>query len=273
MRVIKTGLAMAMALCLVAGCGSQPPTPTPTATPTPTPTATPTPTPTPTPAPTPVPAPIYPWPAAEIKVGRHYSYFPGTVYHDQATVESLDVSAYQGKLLTIRTDTRNYKIRLGIYGGAVNLKKWWGDSAPFVHETEFDADASTRIFIYPSMRTVSIVYITRPIALRDSEYLKLTRELSVETPAVPIDTSRPFVAEYWTFPDETMAAWNDPAQFTENMNREYEALQGSARPRAGGAGPRWTHQAGGEGHTRLRLGRQPHLHGPGVHGSRPPEHR
>ena len=227
MRVIKTGAAIAVALCLVAGCGSAATSPVRTGTlaPIATPAPTATPTPTPTPAPTPVPTPVYPWPAAEIKVGRHYSYFPGTLQHDQATVESLDVSAYQGKLLTIRTATRDYKVRLGIYAGTVNLNKWWGDSAPFVHETEFEVDASTRIFVYPSMSTVSIAYITRPIEFKTPEYLKLTRELSIETPAVPIDTSRPVIAEYWTFPDEMLAALTDPAQFTENMNREYEALK------------------------------------------------
>jgi hypothetical protein len=225
-RVLKTGLAIAVASCIVAGCGSHATTPASAGTLVSTPIASPAATlPTGTPADTPVPSPIYPWPDAEIKVGRHYSYSPGALSHDQATVESLDVSAYRGKLLAIRTDTSDYKIRLGIYGDRIDLNRWWGDSAPFVYETEFEADASARIFIYPSMSTLSIVYITRPIEFKTPEYMKLERELSIETPPIPIDTSRPFITEYWTFPQETLAALNDPAQFTENMNREYEALR------------------------------------------------
>jgi hypothetical protein len=199
---------------LLAGCA-----PTSVATPTSTPTATATATPEATPMP-----PLEPQ-FAQVVIGKDYSYYPGTISHDQATVEFVDLADYPGKMLTIRTETKGFSVRLGIYRGKIDLARWWGDTGPLMYESAFGANPSTQVFVYPSNAFISIVYITRPIELETPENLEITRELTVSEPSYPVDYSKTFVTEYWTFPDEILDGLVDPSQFNDNMNREYTALK------------------------------------------------
>jgi hypothetical protein len=197
---------------------------TATATQTPTPTASPTLPPTLTPTVTATIVPPMPE-TAQIVIGKHYSYFPGTPDHDQATVEYVDLSQYRNKLFVVKTETQGYKIRIGLYKGTIDLSKWWGDSATFINETEFEIDSSIKILVSPSGSDYSIVYITRPIQNSNPENLEITRIFSIQEPKYPTDWSRTFVTEFWTFPDYILDKLVDPPQFNENMNREYAALK------------------------------------------------
>ncbi len=223
-KTSKLGLDIVILGSLLAGCAGTPasPTVTPAAAASSTHTATPRPANTPTATATIVP----PMPEVqEITIGSHYSYFPGTIDHDQATVEVVDLSEYREKILVIETDTDGYKIRLGIYRGEVDLARWWGDSAPFVLETDFVVDASARVLVAPSDSFYSIVYISRPVALDTPEYLPITRRFLVREQRVPMDWSQTFITEYWTFPDAILNQLVDPLQFNENMNRAYAAMK------------------------------------------------
>jgi hypothetical protein len=162
---------------------------------------------------------------AKIVVGKNYNYFPGTPDHDQATVEYVDLSPYQNKIFVVETETQGYKVRLGLYRGKIDLSKWWGDTAPLILETDFAVNASIKILVSPGAGDYSIVYITRPVQNQSPEYMEITRRLAVQEPKYPTDWSRPFVTEYWTFPDEILNQLTDPASFNENMNREYAALK------------------------------------------------
>jgi hypothetical protein len=203
------GLVLVSELLLLTACGDTPsPTPLPTPTPTPTPTIAP-----PTPE------------VAQIVIGKDYSYFPGTVDHDQATVEYVDLSGYRDSLLVVTTETHGYRVRVGLYRGRVDLSKWWGDSAPLVRETEFEVNASIKILLSPGGSQYSIVYITRPVELHTPESLEITRRFSIEAPKYPTDWSQTVVTEFWTFPDDILDRLVAPPQFNDNMNREYAALK------------------------------------------------
>jgi hypothetical protein len=216
---------------LITGCsGAFVATPTATSTPTITLTATATSTATPTFTPTLTPTAtatlVPPIPESDmIQIGTHYSYFPGTKDHDQATVEYVDVEGFRDQILTVHTDTQGFPIRIGLYRGKVDLGKWWGDSAPLILETDFVANASAQVYVYPNDTFISIVYITRPIALDTPEWLEISHSFSAENVTVPVDLSQTFVTEYWTFPDFIMKDLVNPLQFNDNMNREYTALK------------------------------------------------
>jgi hypothetical protein len=161
----------------------------------------------------------------QIVIGKDYSYSPGTPDHDQATVEVVDLSEYRNKLFVVQTDTRGYKVRLGLYRGIIDLSKWWGDTAPLILETEFEVNTSIKILVAPGGGDYSIVYITRPVQNTSPENLEITRKFAIQEPKYPADWSRPFVTEFWTFPDDILDQLVDPSQFNENMNRQYVALK------------------------------------------------
>jgi hypothetical protein len=204
--------------------GTPTPASTRTATATQTPTATPRPTPTLKPTPTLTTVPPMP-DEAQIVIGRHCNYYPGTIYHEQATVEYVDLSEYRNKLFAVETYTGRDKIRVGIYRGKVNLSKWWGDSTTYISETPFTARASIKFQVSPESSIYTIVYIARPIEDKVPQYPEITRYFSVQEPKYPTDWSQTFVTEFWTFPDSILDALVDPPQFNENMNREYAALK------------------------------------------------
>ena len=212
------GMTVAAGLLLLTACGGQQPY-VPPATPTPTPTPAPTPTPTPIPIPPPQPE------VAKIVIGRDYDYFPGMPYHDQATVEYVDLSPYRNKLFAVTTDTQGYPARIGVYRGKVDLSRWWGDSVTFVNETEFVANVSVKVLVPPTAGDYSLVYISHPIQFSTPEFMEITRRFSIEEPKYPTDWSRTFVTEFWTFPDDILKKLTDPPKFNENMNREYVALK------------------------------------------------
>ena len=207
-KIIKPGLCAIFGV-LLTGCTAASlvsPTGTPTrtqtkvVTTTPTPTASPIPPPTATPTATATIVPPVPE-MAQIVIGKHYSYFPGTIDHDQATVEYVDLSSHRNKLFLVNTDTQGYKIRIGLYRGKIDLAKWWGDSATFIQETEFVVDSSITILVSPGGSEYSIVYITRPVQNKSPENLEIIRSFSVQDPKYPSDWSRTVVTEFWTFPD------------------------------------------------------------------------
>ena len=173
-------------------------------------------------APTPEPTEIE---VAQVVVGEHYDYFPGTVSQEQATVESIDLSAYREEVFTVEADTRGHRVRVGLYRGRVDLNRWWGDSADLTRETEFVSNPSIEVLLSPNLGAYSIVYSTRPVEFGTPELLEITRTLSVKWPKYPTDWSRRFVTEFWTFPDEILNALVDPPQFNEDMNRQYSALR------------------------------------------------
>lgn len=234
-RILKFGSVITILGSLLSGCTAfffVSPTGTPTLTQTKTATATQTltltasPTLAPTQTPTVTPTIVPPMPeTAQIVIGQHYSYYPGTIDHDQATVEYVDLSDYRNKLFVVETGTQGYKIRIGLYRGKVNLSKWWGDSATFIFETEFEVNSSIKILVTPAGSDYSIVYITRPIQNNNPEFLEITRKFSIQEPKYPADWSRTFVTEFWTFPDYILDKLVDPPQFNENMNRQYAALK------------------------------------------------
>jgi hypothetical protein len=232
-RCLLSSLAAAVLGAQLTGCAAFPfaaPTGTPTSTLTRTSTATQTPTATPRPTPTLKPTAtltiVPPMPdEAQIVIGRHYNYYPGTIFHEQATVEYVDLSEYRNKLFAVETYTGSDKIRVGIYRGKVNLTKWWGDSTTYISETPFTARASIKFQVSPESSIYTIVYIARPIEDKVPQYLEITRYFSVQEPKYPTDWSQTFVTEFWTFPDSILDALVDPPQFNENMNREYAALK------------------------------------------------
>lgn len=204
----SAGLVPVSGLLLLAACGG-------------------TPSPLPTPAPTPVPTPIAPPKpeVAHIVIGKDYSYYPGTVYHDQATVEYVDLMPYRNDVFVVSTETHGYPVRIGLYQGQIDLSRWWGDSATLIHETDFEVNASNKILVPPDGHHYSIVYITRPVSLKTPEFLEITRRFSIEVPKYPTDWSRTFVTDFSTFPDDIRDKLVDPSQFNENMNRAYAALK------------------------------------------------
>lgn len=234
-RFLPLSLIIVIIGSLLTGCATASvafPTDTPTFTITRTATSTQTQTPTasptlpPTHTPTVTPTIVPPAPETDqIMIGKHYSYFPGTQDHDQATVEYVDLSEYRDKILSVTTDTTGFPIRIGLYRGKVDLGKWWGDSAPFILETDFAANSSTKVYVYPTDTIISIVYITRPISLDTPENLEITRKFSVADVQIPMDLSQTFVTDYWTFPEDILKDLVDPLQFNENMNREYAVLK------------------------------------------------
>ncbi len=234
-RIIKKGLLIPILGSLLTGCNTvsfASPTGTPTLTRTRAASATPTlaltasPTLPPTETPTATATIIPPMPeVAPIVIGKHYSYFPGTIDHDQATVEYIDLSTYRNKLFLVNTNTQGYKIRIGLYRGKIDLARWWGDSATFIQETEFEVDSSIKILVSPGGSEYSIVYITRPVQNKTPENLEITRSFSVQEPKYPSDWSRTVVTEFWTFPDSILDTLVDPPMFNENMNRQYDALK------------------------------------------------
>ncbi len=135
-RFLPLSLIIVIIGSLLTGCATASvafPTDTPTFTITRTATSTQTQTPTasptlpPTHTPTVTPTIVPPAPETDqIMIGKHYSYFPGTQDHDQATVEYVDLSEYRDKILSVTTDTTGFPIRIGLYRGKVDLGKWWG---------------------------------------------------------------------------------------------------------------------------------------------------
>ena len=207
---------------IVAGCGNGPaPSPEPTPTPVETPTLTPQPSPSPSPRPSPTaaPSPLF-LPSAEFIMGKTYNWLP-----DEVTVEFVDVRPYRDKMLALQTKTQGYNLRVEIYNGKIDLKKWWGDSGPLIYDTGYQVNAATKMFVYPSYSFISIAYISRPSQQGEPKHLKISRSLSVETPAIPSDESQTFVTEFWSFPDDIGSKLVNPAQFNDNMNREYRALK------------------------------------------------
>lgn len=162
----------------------------------------------------------------QIIIGEDYDYYPNhPQYHDQATVEFVNVNQYREEDFVLEIDSKGHIIKVAIYEGEINLNQWWGSSRPLHFQTEIIENPSMRISIPPYAEFFSIVYISRPERDEVPNNLEITRSISIKEPRISVDWSRVFVTDFSTFPEDVLEPLENPLDFNDKMNLAYESMK------------------------------------------------